>query len=140
LAKDLDAAASGRIAAEKQAYMSLPRPGVNSVDSLSDSVQVLSVSGVSCDSPCSSTSNSSTSAFAPYKKQEIFLNKAKPDAPVILRQKSAPLAKFDEDDPAAVEKMTNKFENRMSLILDSLKSEANSLSELHNAPRSKLQC
>lgn len=29
LAKELDAAASGRVAAEKQAYMSLPRPGVS---------------------------------------------------------------------------------------------------------------
>ncbi|PIO61630.1 hypothetical protein TELCIR_16841, partial [Teladorsagia circumcincta] len=35
LAKESDSAACGRVAAEKQAYMSLPRPGVSSTDSSS---------------------------------------------------------------------------------------------------------
>jgi hypothetical protein len=182
LAKEIDAAASGRIAAEKQAYMSLPRPGVGSsssdTSSLNERVQNLSVVdfGVSvCNdlkrtnkpsinfvsnqsTPNSSTSPESlskihqnregsmfssgygsaeiSSAFVPYKRQPlpetVHFYREQPNAPVILRQKvdEAPLAKFDEDD-LLVEKKTNQFENRMSFILDTLKTEA-SLNTLRN--------
>jgi hypothetical protein len=49
LAKESDAAASGRVAAEKQAYMSLPRPGVSSVSSSSLSLPA------AADDRCSSS-------------------------------------------------------------------------------------
>lgn len=190
LAKELDAAASGRIAAEKQAYMSLPRPGVSSsssdTSSLLERVQKLNVVdvGVSvCDHfkqptlsnspPINNKSNSNTStpssstsphssktnptsgyvsaetssAFVPYKRQQlkedqptstVYLNREEPSAPVIMRQKTsdAPLAEFDDD--LLVEKKANQFENRMSLILDTLQNEADSLIALTNAKFAKL--
>lgn len=191
LAKELDATASGKIAAEKQAYMSLPRPGVSSssdTSSLSDRVQMLSVvdvsAGVNDSRPSKSASNSpmnpedtssssscnntspesskahqtasssgyvsaepgpsyatpNVSAFVPYRRQPneatILLNREQPNAPVIMRQAEAPLAKFDDD--LLVEKKTSQFENRISLILDDLNVEAQSLSQLQNAHRSQL--
>lgn len=156
LSKEIDAAASGRVAAEKQAYMSLPRPGVGSsssdTSSLSERVNMLSVGDVvsnvnvcdfnhSSSTPDSSKTNpttsssgyvsgeTATSAFVPYRKQlspnssTIYFNREEPNAPIILRQKEAPLAKFDED--LLVEKKANQFGNRMSLILDSLNKESN---------------
>ncbi|TKR96652.1 hypothetical protein L596_010643 [Steinernema carpocapsae] len=56
LAKESDAAASGRIAAEKQAYMSLPRPGVSSMAAAS------MVASMSCSSDMFSSVVSSSSA------------------------------------------------------------------------------
>jgi hypothetical protein len=147
LSKEIDAAASGRVAAEKQAYMSLPRPGVGSsssdTSSLSERVQMLSVGDfVSSVNVCDfnniakqhTTSDSCTSsAFVPYKRQNysdtstVYFNREQPNDPVILRQstKEAPLAKFDDD--LLVEKKANQFENRMSLILDSLNKESKDL-------------
>uniref|UniRef100_A0A915E636 Alpha-catulin n=1 Tax=Ditylenchus dipsaci TaxID=166011 RepID=A0A915E636_9BILA len=47
LAKDLDAAASNRTVAEKQAYMSLPRPGVSNRDSTCSSSTLSSINNSS---------------------------------------------------------------------------------------------
>ncbi|KAK0423881.1 hypothetical protein QR680_008384 [Steinernema hermaphroditum] len=61
LAKESDAAASGRIAAEKQAYMSLPRPGVSSMAAAN---MVASMSGGS-DMFSSVMSSSSSACMFP---------------------------------------------------------------------------
>lgn len=71
LAKELDAAASGRIAAEKQAYQSLPRPGVSSssdTSSLCDRVHLLNVVDVSgvCESKQSTNSLLDDSSSSSY--------------------------------------------------------------------------
>lgn len=72
LAKDADAAASGRVAAERQAYMSLPRPGVSLPSSLRESVRnlvntpnALRRSPPSALSGHTSSSSSSASSEAP---------------------------------------------------------------------------
>lgn len=96
---------------------------------------------VSADAGPSSYTTSTASAFVPYKRQsnKIYFNREQPNAPVIMRQKveEAPLAKFDED--LLVEKRTSQFENRISLILDDLNVEAQSLSQLQNTHRSQLR-
>lgn len=61
LAKETDAAASGRLAAEKQAYMSLPRPGVS--QSITDSQRSDCVPSLSATS--SSTSDRSSDLSFP---------------------------------------------------------------------------
>lgn len=68
VSKDLDAAASGRIAAEKQAYMSLPRPGVSftSSSSLCSSVSLSTGPTVNVDGPTSARSLSTSAAEAGY--------------------------------------------------------------------------
>lgn len=83
-AKECDAAASGRLAAEKQAYMSLPRPGVSSRN------EYLSCSGSpKSPSPTSDISLNSSrdlSSYSSSSNSKFFLSNG-PDSFVVVRQR-----------------------------------------------------
>ncbi|KAI6221308.1 hypothetical protein M3Y99_01559500 [Aphelenchoides fujianensis] len=116
LSRDCDAAAAGRVAAERQAYMSLPRPGVSGSSSLDSSCVLLdrdkrrekrahrfsadrlrlhlrpskreSSATSGYESAEMLTSASSSSAFTPYRRpSSVHFNREQPNGPVILRQK-----------------------------------------------------
>lgn len=177
LAKELDAAVSGRIAAEKQAYMSLPRPGVSPKPCMSaSSINVVSSGlGVSSSSDyCSDKSSSSPamyasmpnmvqkmpspqhvqlqesdrSAFMRYKKSpprtnpKMVFTAPNPGQPVVLRQDNAklsPRSKTQVEDEgnissgSACSEEKRAFEYRISLILDDLQLENETLKQLRDA-------
>ncbi|KHJ92896.1 hypothetical protein OESDEN_07206 [Oesophagostomum dentatum] len=120
LAKESDSAACGRVAAEKQAYMSLPRPGVSSTDSssslprfrssqlplrmLNRSFESQTVTRIICDSDDSGSSTS-------FENRENRRNKTG-----VMTQGGDELssaASANSEDRKA-------FEYRISLILDDL--------------------
>ncbi|KAI6222192.1 hypothetical protein M3Y95_00958600 [Aphelenchoides besseyi] len=85
LSRDCDAAAAGRVAAERQAYMSLPRPGVRTEETLSDSdVGLLSdrvkMLGVSNGLPSSRESTPSVSG-TPKRTSAVSSSISSSDVP-----------------------------------------------------------
>lgn len=83
LAKETDAAASGRLAAEKQAYMSLPRPGVSywwmpfRSDSVPSPASTMSLSP---------SSEMSINSFPKFEKSLMERSEGSDSPRIILRQ------------------------------------------------------
>ncbi|KAE9418550.1 hypothetical protein Angca_007517, partial [Angiostrongylus cantonensis] len=124
LAKESDSAACGRVAAEKQAYMSLPRPGVSSGDSSSSlprfngsryvpfrlfkhSLESQTVTRLLCDSDDSMSS-------ASIENRENYQNRN-----AVLSQGGDELSST----ASAASEDRKAFEYRISLILDDLRSK-----------------
>ncbi|VDM59343.1 unnamed protein product [Angiostrongylus costaricensis] len=124
LAKESDSAACGRVAAEKQAYMSLPRPGVSSGDSSSSlprfngsryvpfrffkhSLESQTVTRLLCDSDDSMSS-------ASIENRENHQNRN-----AVLSQGGDELSST----ASAASEDRKAFEYRISLILDDLRSK-----------------
>uniref|UniRef100_A0A914WDS5 Uncharacterized protein n=1 Tax=Plectus sambesii TaxID=2011161 RepID=A0A914WDS5_9BILA len=113
LAKESDAAAHGRVAAEKQAYMSLPRPGVSC--SSSSEVSPATANTTSQESQASHACSSTTPSY-----YVVDIGRPQEDDLEELQQQN------DEDDSsqgsADADEQRN-FEYRMSLILDDLHAQ-----------------
>ncbi|RCN50540.1 hypothetical protein ANCCAN_03394 [Ancylostoma caninum] len=123
LAKESDSAACGRVAAEKQAYMSLPRPGVSSTDSssslprfrsshelplrkLNRSFESQTVTRIICDSDDSTSSASCDNRENRRSKAAIMTQGG---------DELSSTASANSEDRKA-------FEYRISLILDDLRT------------------
>lgn len=112
LAKESDAAANGRVAAEKQAYMSLPRPGV-SQDSGIRSCVVTSPSTSS--RPPRSFESQTRSALILDDEEEEIDEFAEPQPTATLQQQGDTAS-----DCSADSEEKRQFAYRISLILDDL--------------------
>ncbi|KJH45285.1 hypothetical protein DICVIV_08661 [Dictyocaulus viviparus] len=123
LAKESDSAACGRVAAEKQAYMSLPRPGVSSSNSTSSlsrfsSSRHLPLTTFNCSigsqkavHPVYNSSESVSTSSLEYRKH--FQNSG-----IILSQDNNELSSA----ASVTSEDTKAFEYRISLILDDLRN------------------
>ena len=99
LAKESDAAANGRVAAEKQAYMSLPRPGVSTDSGIREVMSPVS------SRPARSFESQTRSAFIEEEEEP----------PTVLQQ----IGDIGSDCSADSEEK-RQFAYRISLILDDL--------------------
>lgn len=115
LAKESDAAAHGRVAAEKQAYMSLPRPGVSYSSSSEASPATANTASQAC---------SSSPSYYVVDIGELPLD----DVRILQQQQDD-----DSSEGSADPDERRNFEYRMSLILDDLHAQPPSDFELSHS-------
>lgn len=130
LAKDTDAACHGRVAAEKQAYMSLPKPGVTA-DSLENLISNLLLdTNTSCtDNASASVSVSSSSVTSASDSVPVDTNGNNYDAcSSSSPSREDPINSSTGPVDNAKKTSVDHFEQRMSMIIDDLHQEMDRLS------------
>ncbi|KAF1770274.1 hypothetical protein GCK72_002092 [Caenorhabditis remanei] len=121
VAKESDVAANGRVAAEKQAYMSLPRPGVSSVNSQSSSV-------------CRRKKHAGNSSDS---SNELLPNGGRRPKQIGIAPTRVVSQTGDEessDEERADKQEIEAFQYRISLIIDDLQSDKHGTTQKPSKP------